>query len=510
MNDNKRIAFNTLAIYFRLIVTTLVSLLTSRYVLIALGHSDFGLYNVVGSTIALINTLGIAMHTTTRRYINVEMGKGEDGNLNKIFNISLVLHIVIAIIFFVFAMAIGYWYIYNFLNVDAEKVSDAFFVYIISTIVACIGLVNVPYQGLMNAFQKFWQVAAIDIFNTLLKLVFVLILLNYNGNRLRFYAIAMSMLTLISFIAYHVLCKWQWNDVVRYKRYHESKLYKEILVFNNYTAMGAVSCMGRTQGSQMVINYFFGTIVNAALSIAFQVQTFTSLFATNLAQASAPQLTQAYSAGDFERAYNLCSKVARYTILIMCCIFFPLTVGLKQILVLWLVDIPEHTLVLTRWVLITSLVSTFGANLSTYVHASGKVKWFQILGSILEISVIPISIILYLLDFPPVTIIVVLAMITFTNTILSLLLLKRLDRFPSTKYAKDTYIKPFTVIAVMGVFVFVASSMIEDSLLLSMLGIALTLIITFALCVIVGLTSKERHLMFNAILNRINNRNKQS
>ena len=159
MNDNKRIALNTIAIYVKLVITTIVSLITARYVLLALGQSDYGLYNVVGAIIVLINTIGTAMYTTTRRYINVEMGKGANGNPNKIFNISLLLHIGFALSFLAIAESLGLWYINNYLQVESEKMSDAHFVFQVSTIVACIGLINVPYQGLMNAFQKFWQIS---------------------------------------------------------------------------------------------------------------------------------------------------------------------------------------------------------------------------------------------------------------------------------------------------------------------------------------------------------------
>lgn len=506
MNDNKKIAINTIAIYVKLIITTLVSLITSRYVLLALGQSDFGLYNVVGSIIVLINTVGIAMHTTTRRYINVEMGKGAEGNPNKIFNISLLLHIGFAFAFFLVAETIGIWYINNYLQVEPGKLDDAHFVFQISTIVACIGLINIPYQGLMDAFQKFWQQAIIDIIITFLKLAFVIALIYYDGNALRFFAISASLLTFASFILYHLACYKQWPEIIKYKFYKDKALYKEILVFNNYTALGATSCLGRTQGSAMLINYFFGTMVNGALAVAYQIQSFTGMFANNLATASAPQITQSYSAGDNEKAIRLASNVCRMTILILCCIFFPLNVGLEKIMELWLKNVPEGAVLLTRWVLIVSVCSSFVGCLSTYEHATGKIKWFQILGSIQEISLLPISFFFFYIGFPPVTILIVLATITLLKLPVTFVLLRFIVNFPSLQYIKQTYPRPLLVIGILTTILFFVIPVVRYSMLYSFIAVILIGILTLTLCFYIGLKKNERIKLVNTLLNKIKNR----
>ena len=310
-NPNKRIAINTIIIYIRLAVVTIVSLLTTRYVLEILGQADYGLFNVVGSIITMLNCISTAMYTTTRRFINIEMGK-PDGNLNKIFNISLVLHIGFALFILLICESIGVWYINNYLNVVPEKIADAHFIFQITTIVSCIGIINVPFQSLIEAFEKFWQTAVVDIINTLLKLLIVFILILYTGNNvLRLYAVMLSSLTFFSFCIYQIACFKQWKNIVRFKFYKDRKLYKEILIFNNYTALGAFSFLGRTQGSTILINYFFGTIVNASFAIAFQIQNFVQMFTGNLSTASAPQITQNYSSGNISEAINLCSKMNR-------------------------------------------------------------------------------------------------------------------------------------------------------------------------------------------------------
>lgn len=506
MNDNKRIAINTLAIYFKLIVTTIVSLITARYVLLSLGQSDYGLYNVVGAVIVLMNTIGTAMYTTTRRFINVEMGKGEMGNPNRIFNISLVLHISFAIVFFVIAETIGLWYINKYLQVDAGKISDANFVFQVSTIVACIGLINVPYQGLMNAFQKFWEISFIEITITILKLLLVLVLIRYNGNALRFYALSMSFLTFCSFVLYHVICRHHWREIVKFKFYRERGIYREVLVFNNYTAIGAASSLGRTQGSAMLINFFFGTMVNGALAIAYQIQSFTSMFAGNIVQAAAPQITQAYSSDNKDKAFNLCSSVARMTIIIMICVFFPLITGLDAILEIWLQKVPDGACLLTKWVLVASLINSFLSTLYIYIQATGKVKWFQITGSILELLVLPISFYLFHLGYQPVTIFMVLSISTSINIVLFLLLLYHIDNFNSLKFIQESFVRPIIIILLLCLSLYFLDIFFPCQINWRLLLVLVEFIISLVVSFIIGFNRTEKNLVLQYVFNKIKNR----
>ena len=200
--ENKRIFVNTGIVYAKLVITTIIGLLTSRFVLQALGAYNYGLYSVVGGLIAMLGILSAAMHTTTLRFINVEMGK-KSGNLNRIFNISRLLHIGFAGFIFLVAETLGMYYIYNYLNVEVGRISDAVFVFQVSTIAAVIGIVNVPNQALLMANEKFFQIAIFDIAKSIMILLFVICLCAKNdGNPLRVYALGMSFLTLISLVFY--------------------------------------------------------------------------------------------------------------------------------------------------------------------------------------------------------------------------------------------------------------------------------------------------------------------
>lgn len=495
-NSNKRIAINTGVIYIRLAIVTIVSLLTTRYVLQILGAANYGLFNVVGSIITMLNCLSAAMYTTTRRFINVEMGK-PDGNLNKIFNISLFLHVVFALFILAVCESIGIWYINNYLNVAPEKLSDAHFIFQITTIVSCIGIINVPYQGLMEAFEKFWQLAVVDIINTFLKLFAVLALILYTGNNaLKLYATLLSLLTFSSFIQYQYLCYKQWKDIVRLKFYKDKDVYKKILVFNNYTALGAFSNLGRTQGSNILVNFFFGTTVNAGFAIAYQIQHFVQMLTGNLSSASAPQITQNYAQGNIKGAIDLCSRINRYTILLMTATVFTAYIELEFLLKFWLGTVPEGCLILCQWILICALCASFATSLSTFIHATGKIKWFQIIGSIIEVSVLPLGYLFFKWGYPPVTIIIILSAITIIGRINSFILMRFIINFNCWAFIKASYIRPFIIIGILSTWIIICKKYLLISPILS---IIITGFISITLIAFIGLTTKER----NSVLKKI-------
>ena len=328
---NKRIAINTLITYSRLIITTLVGLLSTRYVLIALGDSNYGLYCVLGGILAILNMLSVAMYTTTRRYINVEMGK-PNGNLNKIFNISLLLHIMFALITFALAEIIGIYYINHYLNIASRQIDDAHFVFQISTFTAILGIINVPYQGLLNAYEKFGTIAIIEIISALLKIPLIIFLVNYQGNALRFYAIGMALISISSFLYYQIIGYKKYYNVVAFKIYKDKTLYKEILFYNNYVAIGALAFFGRCHGVNILVNYFFGTIINAAFAIAYSVEHYVQMFVSCISTPFEPQIVQSWADGDKNKCLKLVESSCKYSILVCLIFIYPAFINMDFIL----------------------------------------------------------------------------------------------------------------------------------------------------------------------------------
>lgn len=491
-NDNKKIAINTIIINIRMVLVAIIGFITTRYVLKSLGVSDYGLYNVVGGIVTMMSFIGIAMTTTTRRFINVEMGKGQLGNLNKIFNVSLVLHFAFSFVIYCIALSIGLWYIYNFLNIEGHKLSDAIFVFCVSTTVSAVSIINVPFQALMVAFERFKQIALIDLSTTCLKIPMVILLLLYTGNRLRFYAIAICIIMIASLILYYLYCKNNFQDIVKWNFSKDKSLYKEILLFNNYTSMGAFAYLCRAQGSTMVINYFFGTIVNGAYAIAMQIENQILNFVSNVGTAANPQMTQSYSAGNFSRCFDLVCKISRYSALIMLVLCFSLYVEMNFLLDLWLNKTPEGTVIFCKAILISLFVRSLALGVDGLIQATGKVKVYQIIQSSLLVAGIPIAVICFLIGLPPVLIIFAFILTDILRTTAMFCVVCRVSPFNFIIYCKKVYIPIIKVSLICLLYYAINLQFEKTSSIIHFASLLTTIAFTLILCFYIGITKNEQ------------------
>lgn len=498
--DNTRIVRNTLIIYIRMIFIILIGILCTRYVLAALGKSDYGLYSVVGGLIAMLGFLSTAMSTTTRRFINIEMGK-PDGNPNRIFNICLTVHIGLAALILVFAETIGMFYIYHWLNVDPDKLPDAIFVFQISTISACLSIINLPYQSLMESHEEFFQTSVIDIVSNIFRLEMVIFLLGYRGNGLRLYALIMVAMTFMSMVLYHLYCYRHWPSIIRWSPQKGREAYREVISFNNYTALSAAAYIARTQGSTLIVNYFFGTVVNSALAVAYQLEQFSVTSVNRLTNAAAPQITKNYSGGNTDRSLDLVYKTSRFMALLMTVIVCCAYVETDFLLDLWLKDVPEGAVTFTKWTLLSALVRSFVGGTQTLEQATGKIKWFQIWNSAMSLACLPLGFIAYKLGAPVVTIIQLYIAYAILYRLVEFWLLHRLIGFDVWHYFSKSYIKPMIVVLIMAIFLLFYNIFIPDNMSLAghLLGIMITFAIVSLLTFFVGMYGSERKAILNLI-----------
>lgn len=492
MGDNRTIAKNTVIVYFQLFITIILNLVISRLVLQALGASDFGLYNVVGGVVGMFTFISASMSATTTRFLNYEMGKPE-GNLNKVFNQSNVLHISIALLILFLLETIGTYYIYNHLNVSTGKELDAMFVFQVSTIVACIGIINVPYQAIFVAHEKFNIIALVDISNVIIKLFIVIGLLYYNGNVLKLYAVGMSLTTFFSFIVYHLMSKKKWPEIIMWKPVHDWKSYKEQLFYSNWNLLSTASLVGRSQGSAILINFFFGTTVNAAYAIADMVLQQVNGFVGRFDTAVAPQITQNIGSGNMARSVYLASNTCRICILVMIVLFFTLYVELESVLYFWLGNVPEGALVFCKYTLLIALVSSTAGGIAQLINGSGQIKWFKIQLAIWNICPLLICFFLYSSGMQAQYIVLLFVVADILNRITQLYLLKKLLEFDVKKYINDAYFRPFVAFLVLLGYLWVYRNTFVEYHLNAFVGILLTLLVSVTVCFYIGFQKNERN-----------------
>jgi len=493
-SSDVRIVKNTVIIYIRMAVTILVGLITSRLVLQALGASDVGIYSAVGSAVALVSVITGALATTTVRYMNIEMGK-PDGNPNRMFNICHTIHLGGALLILLILESIGIWYIHAKLNVPPGKEADAMFVFQVSTVVACLGIANVPFVSLFNVHEKFGTIAIIDIVNTLVKLVMVLLLLliNDSTHALRIYAVMMSATTWISFIAYHLMGKHRWPEIIRWKWAGRWSDYKEVLNFSNYNLLLSSSIIARTQGSNMLINAFFGTTINAAYYYASMLQNYVSQFVSNFDAASAPQIIQSVGANQIDNAIRLARRSCRICLILFLLIFFPLWSELEFLMGLWLGSkMPAETIVMARWTLVFAAVATTSAGQAQLINAFGRIKWYKIEISILYALCLPAGYLLFRNGFPAYSILICFVVADFLNRLIEFTLLHFQFNFDVWGFAKHAYLRPLLISVIMIGYLFVYKSIVWTTFWGHAAGFLLTLLVTAVVIGLIGFNGEER------------------
>lgn len=502
-NSNRRIVKNTIIIYVQVIVTMFTSLIASRIVLQTLGANDFGLYNVVGGVILMFSFISNSMTSTTTRFINYEMGKS-NGDLNKVFNISNFLHIVTAIFIFVLLETIGLYYLYNHLNVRSTSFEDAMFVYQVSAVVACLGITNVPYKSLFIAHEQFRIIAFVDILNAILKVILIALLFIYKGNALRFYAVSMSLVTLITIFAYHWMSKNKWPEIVKWNFEWKLKSYKEQLFFNNWNLLSTAAQVGRSQGTHLLINLFFNTTVNAAYAISLQVQQAVATLADNISKAASPQITQNIGAGDQHEAFKIASTIGRVSLLIMEATCFTIFIQLDFVLDLWLGDTaPNKVVEFCICTLSIAMIASTSSGLSSLISGYGKIKWFKIQISLLFFAALVCGFFAYKKGAPSYTILVFFAIADFINRGVQLFLLRRFYGFNVFLFIKSSWLRPLMVFFIMALFTLCIKMVVINSAITKIVTIALTGTLSFTLAYFLGLTSSERNRIVSIVLQKI-------
>ena len=502
MNDNKKIAINSVVIFLRLVITSLVGIYISRIVLDALGASDYGLYNVVGGIVTMLNVMNSAMLSTTYRYIAFELGKGEKGDSQRVFNTCFQIHIFFACLIILLGLTLGEWYIDNYLNVAEGKLTDAKFVFHISLLTAAISTLLVPFQGLIVAYEKFSVNAIVDIISFLFRLGVVVAFIYSDDNRLRLYSVLQLSYNLLSCSLYLTYCLKNYFSIIKWHIYNDWSLCKEMFSYATWTLFGAFAAFGKTQGSAIIVNFFFGTVVNAAFAVSNQVESFILMFARSLSNAAVPQITKNFSSGNEVRSIKLTSYISKYTFLLMCLVAFPVMLEMEFLLGLWLKEIPDGTVLFCQLTVLGGLIGCLGEGIPSLINATGRIKTYQIIFHTFNLMGLPVSFIFYKNGAPAETILIVYCVIGVLAAFLRIILLKIIYKFDIRMLIEVSYSKIFIISLPLIVYNYFYNCS-QFSLSEHFCGILLSELFLFLVIALIGTDSTERGIIKNFLQSKI-------
>lgn len=497
-DNNKRIAKNTLLLYFRMLLTMAISLYTSRVVLHVLGVEDFGIYNVVGGVVAMFSVISGSLSAAISRFITYELGKGDKEKLVRIFSSSVTIQLGLGLVIIILAEVIGVWFLNEKMSIPENRMYAANWVFQLSILTFVINLISVPYNAAIIAHEKMSAFAYISILEVVAKLIIVYMLLLSPIDKLIFYAILMASVALIIRFVYGFYCKRNFEECT----YHfilDKELLKKMFGFAGWNFIGASSAVLRDQGGNIVINLFCGPAVNAARGIAYQVNNAISGFVNNFMTALNPQITKSYAAGEKEYMMTLIYQGARLSFYILLILSLPVIVNAHYILTLWLKIVPEHTTLFVQLVLIFAMSESISNPLITAMLATGKIRNYQIIVGGLQMMNLPISYVLLRYGCIPETVLIVAICISQCCLAARLYMLRGMIGLSVREYLSKVYFNVLAVTVLSAVIPCILSYYLSETLLNFIIICVVSVICTFTVIYFVGCNRKERQFILSKV-----------
>lgn len=504
--NNKRIAKNTFMLYIRMFLTMGVSLFTSRVILQALGVEDYGVYSVVAGIITMFSFINGGMISATQRYITFEIGKGNMLRLKKVFSTSLQIHALIALIIILLGETVGLWFLYEKLVLPAERMTAALWVYQCSIVACVVNIMSVPYNADIIAHEKMTVFAYVSVLEVMLKLAIVYMLYITPWDKLISYAILILCVQLIIRYVYAHYCHKHFEES-HYHHQIDKSLFKEMFSFSGWSFWGNLAGVLYTQGVNIILNMFFGAIVNAARGIAVQVQTTIYQFVHNIQVAINPQITKNYATGNLVQMHSLMFRSARFSFFLLFMITLPVLIETDYILKVWLKTPPPDTIVFLRWMIGISLLHTISNPCVIANQATGKVKVYQaVVGGIL-LLILPVSYIALRLGAPAYSVFIVHFCIESLAQIARMYMLRKLIKLPLYAYIRNIYIPVIAVATVSCILPIYMYTHISEGFIGLLFLTAISVFSVATTAFLIGLTKEERRfiiLKVKQIINRDN------
>ena len=488
---NKRIAKNTFLLYVRMLFTMAVSLYTSRVVLNVLGVEDYGLYNVVGGFVAMFSFFNGAMAAATQRYLNFELGRGDASRLHQVFCTSVNIHAIISFLVLLLSETIGLWFVYTYLNIPVDRFSAALWVYQASVLSSVVMVMSIPYNAAIIAHERMGAFAYISVLEVVLKLLIVYLLVIYDIDKLKLYAVLMLLVQVLICLIYGRYGYKHFTET-RYRAVWDSRLFKEMTGFAGWSLFGNIAAVAFTQGLNVLLNMFFGPAVNAARGIAVQVQNAIKGFCVNFQTALNPQITKSYAAGDMDYMYGLVFTSSKFSYYLLLLLSMPVILETQVVLQWWLGIVPEHTVAFVRLILVISMVDSLANPLIQAASATGRIRKYQSVVGTMLIMILPISYVALKLNSSPEGVFVVQLIVFCVALFARLWMLRSLIGLSLRAYCRKAVLPMASVTVASAVVPLTVYLLMQPSLLRFLLVCAVSLVSVVVTVYCLGLASNER------------------
>ena len=478
-----------------------VSLYTSRVVLGTLGVVDFGIFNVVAGVVVMLGFLNHAMTASTQRFLTFEIGKGDFPQLKKVFNMSLTIHVLIAVLIFILAETVGVWILNTFLKIPEARMSAANWVFQFSVFSLMVTVLMVPFNAAIISHEKMKAFAFVGVLEVFLKLLVVFFLVVFSYDKLVLFSILLFSVSIIISFIYIAYSRINFKESRNNKFTWDTELFNKMGSFAGWNLLGVSAGIGYNQGVNILLNIFFGPTVNAARAIAFQVQSAVNSFVTNFQVAVNPSITKAHAKGDNTSSFGLVFSASKFSFFLLLILSMPLLLEMRLVLGWWLKTVPEYAVIFTRLVLIDVLIGTLSGSLQILAQATGKIRKYQFFVSGILLLNLPTSYLFLELGFSPEITMLISIFYSCLALIARLVILQGIVDFP----VRDFFNKVVSRVTLVGLLAFilpiVAYLGINDSHLKFFIVVLISIFSVSLSVFFLGLNSSERQFLKENYLN---------
>lgn len=500
-HDTKRIAKNTLAMYIRMAVTMVVGLYTSRVILNVLGVEDYGTYNVVGGVVSMFSLLTASMSASISRYLTFSLGKGDRDELRRVFSVSLEVQLFLAVVIVLAVEAVGVWFLNTQMKIPPDRLVAANWVMQCSLVSFVVGLLMVPYNASIISHERMNIYAYISIWDAVMKLVIVYALYVSPFDKLKSYAVLLLVVSTLTTSFYWLYCKRHFEEC-RFRVVRDKRLLKEMTSFAGWGMIGDGAWILNTEGVNILINMFFGVVLNAARGIATTVDNMVQNFVRNFMVALNPQIVKSYAAGDFDYMHRLIFMGSKYSYFLMLFFFIPISLETRTILTLWLKVVPDYAVAFTRLTLMSTMCLTLGNTMIPAVQATGKIRNYTIVMGLMALANFPLTWIAFALGASPILAYVIYFLIFFSMVFVRLYVVKGLIHLSVRAYVKNVLLRVASV-TIIAYAVPTAICVLQSDSFLRLLEICVLSVISSLLTVyFVGLSDLERNYAKNIVMKK--------
>lgn len=505
-SSNKRLAKNTILLYMRTVVVMTISIFTSRVILQSLGIEDYGTYNVIGGFVAMFSMIGGTLVTATQRFINMELGKKEEGNPNEVFCTAMGIHIILAAVLFLALETFGLWFLNYQMNIPEGRMFAANVVFQCSILAFLLNIICMPYNAIIIAYERMKAFAYISLYDVIVKLLISYALFLFLYDRLIIYAVLLLLLAISERSIYSLYCRKHFPEESKFHVVRNKQAYKRQTSFAGYTFLGSFAAILSSHGVSIVLNVFCGVAVNAAQAISQQVLHAVSKFVSDFTVALNPQIVKTYAAGEIGKSMALVYRGAKFSYYLMFLFSVPIIFLTPEILNLWLGHYPDQTIIFVRLTLIYGLVTVLSKTLTTEILATGRIQANAFIIGGLRLLILPFCYFVLWMGYEAYTVYLVMIVIDSISVFTRLYILKYVTGVKMLGYIKNVLCPVSNVSILSCAICYIIWKQIPSTLPYHILYVITSFMICLMLIVSIGIESNERQMIIsgvNKIIRRI-------